>query len=196
MSRSPVLVRDATTGDTASLCRLWKDLLASTEEAHEPAEVMAERSVRRADADPSSRILVAELDGEVVGCAYLRTAAASPVHEERLLHLSHLQTDPKQRAATEHAVIEAAVRWGERHGVETLVVSTSAYDRDANRSLARLGLAQAAVLRSASVAALRALLPPDPAAAARGAARPSRSVGQVVAARRSQRRARTRHLLT
>jgi L-amino acid N-acyltransferase YncA len=191
-----VHVRDATTDDTASLCRLWKDLLASTEEAHEPPEAVAARSVTRAEADPSCRIVVAEQDGEVVGCAYLRTAAASPVHDERLLHVSHLQTDHKHRTVAEHAVIEAAVRWAEQHGMETLVASTSAYDRDVNRSLARLGLAQAAVLRTASVAALRALLPPDPATAARGTARPSRSVGQVVAARRSQRRARTRHLLT
>jgi N-acetylglutamate synthase-like GNAT family acetyltransferase len=198
VSRSPLLVRDAVEDDAAALSRLWSELVdTGPESSGESPEELTARSVVRAQGDPTTRILVAEVDGAVVGCAYLRTPQVSPLHEERIMHVSHLQADAGEgRDGIQRALLECSVTWAEQRGVETLVTATAARDKDANRFLARLGLAQAVVLRTASVAALRARLPHDPSGAARTAARTSRSVGQVVAARRSQRRARNRQLLT
>jgi N-acetylglutamate synthase-like GNAT family acetyltransferase len=197
VSRAPVLVRDAVSSDASVLCLLWQELLVAPgpDISGGSAEQAVVTSIARATQDPSSRILVAETDGDVVGCAYLRTGHVSPVHEESVVHVSHLQVLPDAVAGVDRALVEAALSWAEHRGVDTVVAATSATDRDANRFFARLGLAQVAVLRGASVCALRARLPHDPAAPARAAARGQRSVGQVVAARRSQRRAATRQLL-
>jgi hypothetical protein len=58
--------------------------------------------------------------------------------------------------------------------------------------MARLGLGQMAVVRGASTAALRAKLPVETPAAARVGSRTHRSVGHVLAQRRSLRRAQRR----
>jgi hypothetical protein len=58
--------------------------------------------------------------------------------------------------------------------------------------MARLGLGQVAVVRGATVPALRAKLPVEPPAAARVGSRNHRSVGAVIAQRRSMRRSRAR----
>jgi hypothetical protein len=56
-------------------------------------------------------------------------------------------------------------------------------------------MAQMAVLRGGSVATLRGRLPHAPAAATRQNARAVRSLEQVVAVRRSQRRARAQRVV-
>jgi hypothetical protein len=58
--------------------------------------------------------------------------------------------------------------------------------------MARLGLSQLAVVRGAAVAALRAKLPVEPPAGAGVTLRNSRNVGQVLAQRRSLRRAQSK----
>ena len=72
----------------------------------------------------------------------------------------------------------------------TVLATVSAQDRDANRYLARLGFSSIATLRGASVAALRGgMVPLDPPAWARTDVRTRRTVGQILAQRRQQRRA-------
>jgi GNAT superfamily N-acetyltransferase len=140
------------------------------------------------ETDDSSRIVVTEADGEVVGCAFLRVGLVSPVAGDRVVHVSHVQVHSDYEGkGIARGLVEAALTWGEQLGVGTIVVATAASNRESNRFLARLGLAPLANLRGSSVAALRARLShADPAAAARKGG-PRRSVDQVVAARRSQR---------
>ena len=195
LSRVPVLVRDAVEADAAALALLWRDVLATPrmDGAESPAAA-TRRGIQRATGDPFSRIVVAEVDGEVAGCAYLRLASVSPVVEQPVMHLSHLQVDSRcTRQGVGQALVDAGVAWAEQHGVDGIVAAPSANDREANRFLARLGLSSVAVLRGASVAAVRGKLPsPAPVAARQPgrSTRTGRSVGHVVAARRSQRRRR------
>ena len=196
MSRVPLLVRDAVRDDSPVLCSLWEDLLspASVEPAGTSPQDACSEALEQFGSDESSRIVVAETDGEIVGCAFLRVGMVSPVAGDRVVHVSHLQVDPAyQGNGIARGIVEAALTWAEQLGVGTLVVATAASNRESNRFLARLGLAPMAALRGSSVAALRARLSQaDPAAVARkGGAR--RSVDQVVAARRSQ-RARKRQI--
>jgi N-acetylglutamate synthase-like GNAT family acetyltransferase len=201
-----VIVRDATEDDAVALSQLWHELLrrpglqpapaasSGTSSAAPPPEEVARQAVSRTEGDPASRILVAELDGRVVGCASLRTIPTSPLHEENVVRMSHLQVDPAHtRRGAGRSLVAAALSWAEQQGVETLLVASPVDDRDANRIFARMGLAPVASMRGAPVTALRARMAQDASAAGRQAGR-GRNVGQVVAARRSQRRARAGRL--
>jgi GNAT superfamily N-acetyltransferase len=192
VSRAPVLVRDAVEADASDICALWTGALHRPEvEEGTSREAEAVRGVARAARDPLARLLVAEVDDVLIGCAHLRIAHVSPIRAERVLLVNHLQVAKHaERLGVGRALLEAAVSWAEHEGIASLLAPAAANDREANRFLARLGMAQLAVLRGGKVAALRARLPGDPSAAVRGAGRTSRTVGQVVALRRSQRRSR------
>lgn len=192
MSRVPVLVRDAVDADAARICALWAGPMHRPEvDEGLTREVEAAEGIARTARDPLARIIVAEVDDAILGCAHLRIAYVSPIRTERVLLVNHLQVAKHaERLGVGRALLEAAVTWAEQEGVASLLAPAAANDREANRFLARLGLAQLAVLRGTKVAALRARLPGDPSAAVRGASRTSRTVGQVVALRRSQRRSR------
>jgi GNAT superfamily N-acetyltransferase len=191
----PVHVRDATVGDAAALSRLWSELVphAGSEGLGDaPDAVVARALLRRVD-DASGRIVVAEVDGAVVGCAFLRIGLVSPLDQAQAVQLSHVQVARDSgRQGVGSALIEAAVTWAEQSGIDSVVAAVPANDREANRFLARRGMVPVAGLRAGSVAALRARLPHAPSVAVRQNSRSGRTVGQVVAARRSQRRARIR----
>jgi GNAT superfamily N-acetyltransferase len=191
----PVQVRDASERDATALSTLWFDLVArpGADAPGDPPEVVAAKAVLRFSEDDLGRIIVAELDGAVVGCGFMRVWLASPLDEGRVVHLSHVQVAPGYaRQGVGSALIEATLTWAEQRGIPSVVTSVPASHREGNRFLARLGMAPVASLRGGSVAALRARLPHDPSVAARVSPRLGRNVGQVVAARRSQRRARSR----
>ena len=193
----PVLVRDAVENDALALSRLWSDLVAhpGADALGDPPEVVVAKAVGRYDDDDQGRILVAEIDGLVVGCAFLRIGLVSPVDDSGVVQLSHVQVDAAYgRQGVGTALVDATLTWAERRGIESVVAAVPAHDREANRFLARLGLAMVANLRGGSVPALRARLAHAPAAAGRPNGRRGRNVGQVVAARRSQRRARIRQI--
>jgi GNAT superfamily N-acetyltransferase len=191
VSRVPVLVRDAVDADASKLCALWSGPMHRPEvDEATSRELQAAEGIARTEREPLARILVAEVDDTLLGCAHLRIAYVSPIRSERILLVNHLQVAKHaERLGVGRALLEAAVSWAEHEGVASLLAPAAANDREANRFLARLGLAQLAVLRGTKVAALRARLPGDPSAAVRGSAR-TRSVGHVVALRRSQRRSR------
>ncbi len=202
MPRVSVMVRVAVEDDAPRIHALWEDLAADLVKAvglerGATPECQVAAAITRLSDDPSHRIVVATYDGEVVGCAFLTVGLVSPLHEDKTVHVSHLQIDPRfARHGSGRGFVDACVTWAEQHGIETLMVATPLNDRDANRFLAKLGLVQVAVLRATSVAALRSRIPTDPSGAVRNRVRVGRNVGQVVAARRSQRRARGRDPVT
>jgi GNAT superfamily N-acetyltransferase len=120
-------------------------------------------------------------------------APLSPVHAETAVYVLHLHViEALRRHGVGHALLEATVSWAEEEDSPHVVAAASVGSRDANRFMARLGLTQVAVVRGATTAALRAKLPVEPPAAARVGRRSNRNVGQVLAARRSLRRAQAR----
>jgi GNAT superfamily N-acetyltransferase len=191
VSRVPVLVRDAVDADASKLCALWSEPMHRPEvDESLNREAEAAEGIARTEREPLARILVAQVDDALLGCAHLRIAYVSPIRSERILLVNHLQVAKHaERLGVGRALLEASVSWAEHEGVASLLAPAAANDREANRFLARLGLAPLAVLRGTKVAALRTRLPGDPSAAVRGAAR-TRNVGHVVALRRSQRRSR------
>lgn len=192
MFRCPVYVRDAEPGDVETL----RELLASgatrtgTDETR-PGEAAA--SVAGIALDPDQRLIVAESDGQVAGVAHLVRAPLSPLQSGTAVHVLHLHVrDELRRHGVGRALMEATLAWAEEKESSHVLVAAAVTDRDANRFMARLGLAQVAVMRVATVPTLRAKMPVEPPAAARVGARSHRSVGQVLAQRRSQRRAQAK----
>lgn len=195
MSRNLVHVRDALPDDAEALIAVWSDFRRSNSERlpGRPAEEEAASAVARIAADPDERLLVGLVDDAPVGAAHLRRARISPIHTETAIYISHLHVlDGFRRRGVGKALIEAAVTWGEEKDTSHLLVGAAVHSRDANRFMARLGLCQVAIVRGASIPALRAKLPVDPPAGAMVTSRNHRSVGQVINQRRLQRRAQSK----
>lgn len=196
MSRCPVLVREATLDDVPALLEIWSDMARRphcerrSDHAGSSDGVAA---VARIAADPEQRLLVAILDGQVAGAAHLMRAPISPLTSDVAVYLSNLQVlEGFRRRGAGRALVEAALRWAEEKDTTHVLAAASAFSRDANRFMARLGLSQLAVVRGATVTALRAKLPVEPPAAARLGVRDTYSVRHVLAKRRSQRRSERR----
>ncbi len=190
MSRIAVQVRDAVPEDAAALIEVWGDFRrASSDRTSEAAHVEAANAVARIAADPDERLLVGIIDDKVVAAAHLLRAGMSPIHTDTAVHITHLHVlGGHRRHGVGKALIEAAVSWAEEKDTTHLMAAASVHSRDANRFMARLGLSQIAIVRGANVKALRAKLPVDPPAGAMVSSRNHRSVGQVLAQRRLQRR--------
>lgn len=186
MFRCPVQVRDAVPDDVEEL----RELLASGERAEAQLTSEGTAAVASIAADPDQRLLVAILDGCVAGAAQLIRGRLSPLHVETAIHVLHLHVrDEFRRHGVGHALMEATVSWAEEKDTTHVLAAASVGSRDANRFMARLGLCQIAVVRAATVGTLRGKLPLEPPAAARVSHRNLRTVGQVLAQRRSLRRA-------
>jgi GNAT superfamily N-acetyltransferase len=190
VSRIPVQVRDAVPEDAAALLAVWGDFRRTSADRAGSTEHAAGQAVARIAADPDERLVVGTLEGAVVGAAHLLRAPISPIHCDTAIHVTHLHVlGGHRRHGVGKALLEAAVAWGEEKDTSHLLTAASVHSRDANRFMARLGLTQIAIVRGASIPALRAKLPVDPPAGARVSSRNHRSVGQVLAQRRLQRRA-------
>lgn len=194
MSRCPVQVRDAVPEDAAALLEVWGDFRRTgTERSHASAETEAANALARIAADPDERLLVGVYEDKVVGAAHLLRAGISPIHTESAIHVTHLHVlGNARRHGVGKALMEAAVSWAEEKDTSHLIAAASVHSRDANRFMARLGLSQIATVRAATIPALRAKLPVEPPAGAMVTSRHQRSVGQVIAQRRLQRRAQAK----
>ena len=191
MSRHAVQVRDARPDDATALVEVWSAPVARTSEREptRPPEEEAEASVARIAADPDQRLLVGCLEDQVAGAVQLTRAPLSPLHGDQAVYVLHLQVrDGFRRHGVGRALMEATISWAEEKGTPYVIAAASVTSRDANRFMARLGLGQVAMLRGATVPALRAKLPVDPPTAAKVGSRSHRNVGQVLARRRSMRR--------
>jgi GNAT superfamily N-acetyltransferase len=191
VSRCAVLVRDAGPDDAAALVAVWGEVRRpGAERSEDQTTAEATQAVARIAADPDQRLLVAVRDDAVVGASHLVRSAVSPISTECAVHVTHLQVMPAhRRLGIGKALIEAAVAWAEEKDTAHLLIAAASQSREANRFLARLGLTQVAVVRGAAIPALRGRLPVEPPAGARVNGRNHRSVGQVLAQRRMQRRA-------
>jgi GNAT superfamily N-acetyltransferase len=190
--RSPVSIRDVEPEDVDDLIEVWANR-GSDRGFAPPVRQDAIGSLARIAADPDQRLLAAVIDDRVVGAVLLVRGSLTPVHSESAVYVLHLQVlDEFRRHGVGRALMEAALTWAEEKASLHVIAAASASSRDANRFMARLGLGQFAVVRGATVAAMRAKLPVEPPAVARVGTRHHRTVGQVLVQRRSLRRSQGR----
>jgi N-acetylglutamate synthase-like GNAT family acetyltransferase len=193
VSRTPFEVRELAVADGPALHTLWAARLPGAVREVPPA-TYAEHVLEMIRDQQDAAVLVAEADGEVVGAAYLHRELVAPVPGGEVLQVALLAVAPSRtRRGVGRALVEGAVSHAETLGIENVLVVGGPSDRETNRFFARLGLTQIAVLRGARVSALRARLPQEVSGGPGlvRAPRRSRQVGQVVAARRTQRRTRS-----
>jgi GNAT superfamily N-acetyltransferase len=181
--RGPVEVRDATPEDAPALLDAWfESTRGAAAPLESPANSQVGAAVARILAEPTERLLVGVVEGEIAGLAYLRRAALSPILDDDAIHVSHLQVRrPFRRRGVGKALLGEAALWGEEKDSKHMLVTVPALSRDCNRFLARLGLTRVAIARGSTIASLRLKL---------AAAQTSATAAPVVASRRSMRRRR------
>jgi GNAT superfamily N-acetyltransferase len=156
VARNPVHVRDALPEDAEVLVAMWQRNTDVGARFSEPSVDSAERAIGHLALDPDQRLLLAELENQVVGVAHLVRVPLSPIHEETTVRVGHMFVDAEhRRRGIGRALLAEAVAWADEKQSHHLMVNVSAAARDANRFLARLGLASIATVRGARVGALK-----------------------------------------
>lgn len=163
MARAHSYVRDAVPTDAEALVSIWTDFTADPPRRPRLPATLDEvrRAVHAIVLDSHQRLLVAVTEGTPVGVAHLRLAPVSPIHGEDAVHVGYLHVLTRcRRQGLGRQLMETAADWADEQGTHHVVASVAATARDANRFLARLGMAQVAVVRGTTVSALRAKLRP------------------------------------
>ena len=183
--RSPVHLRTARDADAGILVDLWADVLRRADRSQQVDDVR--HVIDRVSAMPEERIVVAEVDGDVVGAVHLRATTLSPLNLERVVHVSSPHVLPDyRRHGIGSALIQAAVEFADELGIAHVGTAVATGLRESNRFMARLALGPAATLRVAATATVKNRL--------RASHRPMlarggpRQLTHVLAARRSLRR--------
>lgn len=187
MSRSAVHIRAVHLDDADELLAVWQTLPARpTAQEHALTEV--EGTIRKVLASERERIVVAEVGNRLAGALHLKIGPLAPLSSDLAVFTSHLNVVQEfRKRGIARSLMEAAVTWAEENAILHIVAMSAVNSRDTSRFMARLGLAQAAVVRVAPTATLRAKLPVEVPGVTRPVAS-NRQISQVLAARRSLRR--------
>jgi ribosomal protein S18 acetylase RimI-like enzyme len=191
-SRHPIVLRDADREDAAALIALWSECAdASRDEGseaftqqmlwREPGVAEAAAALEFALRSPDKRIILALMDGEVVGATVCDIRTLTPVNLDKVLVVTEIQVSPRhRRRAVASTLLSAAASYGEERDCEIVVASIPAHAREPNRYLTKIGFNQIAVLRAIQASKLRSRLTSK--------ATNSRDTGKLIAVRRTMRR--------
>ncbi|MEZ0580915.1 N-acetyltransferase family protein [Nocardioides sp. MH1] len=183
MSRPGLTARIACREDAPVLADLWSDVVRRGDRAEQVADL--ELVIKGAAASPEQRFVVVELDGRIAGGVFLRLTTVSPLSLEPCVQSIQPRVfDEFRRRGVGRTLMEAAVAFAEENGVLHVSTAVPATSRDANRFMARLGLAPVATVRMAPTAVLRSRITPSAPGAPRTTPR------ALVTRRRNQRRIR------
>lgn len=188
MSRASVVLRTASSSDAVALRELWSDVLRPTTREEQVADVLT--ILELADVDPDVKVVVAEIDGQVVGAVHLQAGVVSTLNLERMVQAFAPHVMPGHfRRGVGSALMEAATAFAEERGIGLVGAAALSASRDANRFFARLSMGPIAVLRVASTVGLRQRLPGVRPTRTSGTPS-SRHIDKVLAARRGRRQTR------
>lgn len=185
MTRATVMLRTAVVEDAVVLRELWADMLRPAPEPDQVKDLV--EVIETAAADPDARVVVAEIDGQLVGAVHLRCAPTTALNRDLMVRAFAPYVLPDhQRRGVGAALMDSAVTFAEERGIAYVGSTALASSRDANRFLARLAMAPRAVFRVTHTHSLRQRL---------AASRPSRGSGstsnrhidKVLAVRRGRR---------
>ncbi|MDF9715611.1 GNAT family N-acetyltransferase [Nocardioides sp. ChNu-153] len=179
---APLLLRAAGPDDVPLLLELWGDAVRPEDGQVDLGEV-----VERSLAGGPTRVVVAEHDGDFAGAVLLQLTTISPLNLTPVVHIvSPTVREEFRRRGVGRSLIEAGVAFAEENDVPQVSTASLSTSRDANRFMARLGLATRASLRLAPTTAVRARINAMRPTMTRPAGR--QQLTHVLAARRSARR--------
>lgn len=190
--RPPIVLRDADREDAAGLIRLWRecaeasreegiDMLSSTAMWREPGVAEAAAALELNLTNPEKRIILALVEGEVVGAAMCDISTTTPINLTKVLFVSELQVLPAfRRRSVATMLLSVAANYGEEFNCEVVATLTSAHAREPNRFLTKLGFSQVSVVRATQASMLRSKISTK--------ATNSRDTGKLIAVRRTLRR--------
>lgn len=190
--RTQIVVRDAAIEDAAELIRLWdecgKDGGDGDLEALLPASAWRDPQVAEAAQalvlnmqDPTRRMIVALIAGEIVGATVCHLSTLTPITVTRVLVVTDIQVSPRFRRRSVAATLLATVAaYGEEHACQVVIAAIPIHAREPHRYLTKLGFSQIAVVRAIAATRLQSRLS--------GKTTHSRDTGKLIAMRRTLRR--------
>ena len=191
-SRHPIVLRDADREDAAALIALWSECAASSRDEgseaftqqmlwREPGVAEAAAALEFSLRSPDKRIILALVEGEVIGATVCDIRTLTPVNLDKVLVVTEIQVSPRhRRRAVASTLLSAAASYGEERDCEIVIASIPAHAREPNRYLTKIGFNQIAVLRAIQASKLRSRLTSK--------ATNSRDTGKLIAVRRTMRR--------
>lgn len=160
MSRFSLAPRIACLEDAPVLVDLWSDVLRRADRSEQVSDI--ELIIKDAAASPEKRVVVVEYEGQLAGAVYLRMTTMSPLNLEPTVQAIHPRVfDHYRRHGVGRTLMEAAASFAEEAGVLHVSTAIPQTSRDANRFMARLGLAPVALYRAAPTALLRSRVSPQ-----------------------------------
>ncbi len=190
--RMPLVLRDAVPEDAAALVELWRacanDSAANGDEAfsHQslfrvPAVAEAATALELNLAEPTKRVIVALVDGQIVGATVCSIATITPINTTRMLLVTDIQVTPAHRRRNVAAtLLSAAASYGEENDCEIVVAAIPLAAKEPHRYLTKIGFSQVAAVRAIQASRLRSRLTTK--------ATHSRDTGKLIAVRRTLRR--------
>jgi GNAT superfamily N-acetyltransferase len=160
MRRHGIVVRDAVVADVPQLVELWAEARraagATARTMGSASETAVRARVERAACDPDARLVVAELEGSVVGVACVCREPVVPLEDEMAVRVPYLHVaESARRHGVGSALLAEAADHAAGCGAADVVVAVPPSLREANRFYARLALAPVSSHRWASTLALR-----------------------------------------
>ncbi|MBC7632070.1 GNAT family N-acetyltransferase [Aeromicrobium sp.] len=191
-SRPHIVLRDAEREDASALVTLWTECAgASLDEGSEaftqqslwrkPGVAEAAAALELNLARPDKRIIIALVDGEIIGATVCDVTTLTPITLTRVLVVTEIQVSPRfRRRSVASTLLSAASTYGEEHNCEIVVAAIPVHSREPHRYLTKIGFNQIAVLRAIQASKLRSRLTTK--------ATNSRDTGKLIAVRRTLRR--------
>jgi GNAT superfamily N-acetyltransferase len=134
--------REAVAADLSAVIALLAHDTVGVAEQDRPTDVTVEHRAAFAqiDADPADHLLVAEIDGEVVGCLQLTILRHLTHRGGRRGHVEAVRVDAARRGeGIGTALMEAAIALAVEHDCRLVQLTSNAQRTDAHRFYERLG---------------------------------------------------------
>lgn len=191
-ARPSIILRDADREDAAALIALWSECAgagrdegseAFTQQSlwREPGVAEAASALDLTLSRPDKRVIVALIDGEIVGATVCDVSTLTPINLTRILIVTEIQVSPRfRRRSVASTLLSAAASYGEDHNCEIVLAAIPVHSREPHRYLTKIGFNQVAVLRAIQSSKLRSRLTTK--------ATNSRDTGKLIAVRRTLRR--------
>ncbi len=152
--------REATEGDVLAMDELWDELrrhVGRVGPFGPPASAVAIRErLESLRTDPAHRVIVAEIDGVVVGLAVLSRMPVTPISDVETVQISFMHVrDDRRRRGVGRAIVSAAAGFASDVGCDYVSVGVFPGARESNRFFARLGFSPLVMRRAITTTALK-----------------------------------------